>query len=190
MAFDRSSWPTQSGGRRDAIAAEIDAEAASFWQAAVTRLAREINLGWWLAGWLPWAVAVGLVGTFAMLYPRLRGGHPGLVWTGIVLALAAGAIVAWRRSRDRFETAASARVRLEEALGLKARLTAASAGVHAIRPSCRSRAPRSSPAAASPNVVSRAMTALPRSPRASFSSVAESGPCGSSDATRRWRRSM
>jgi hypothetical protein len=129
MAFDRSSWPTQSGGRRDAIAAEIDAEAASFWQAAVTRLAREINLGWWLAGWLPWAVAVGLVGTFAMLYTRLRGGHPGLVWTGIVLALAAGAIVAWRRSRDRFETAASARVRLEEALGLKARLTAASAGV-------------------------------------------------------------
>lgn len=50
MAFDRSSKPTQSGGRRDAIAAE----AASFWQAAVTRLAREINLGWWLAGWLPW----------------------------------------------------------------------------------------------------------------------------------------
>jgi hypothetical protein len=129
MAFDRSSWPAQSGGRRDAIAAEIDAEAASFWQAAVTRLAREINLGWWLAGWLPWAVAVGLVGTFAMLYTRLRGGHPGLVWTGIALALAAGAIVAWRRSRDRFETAASARVRLEEALGLKARLTAASAGV-------------------------------------------------------------
>ena len=91
MAFDRSSRPTQSGGRRDAIAAEIDAEAASFWQAAVTRLAREINLGWWLAGWLPWAVAVGLVGTFAMLATRLRGGHPGLVWTGIVLALAAGA---------------------------------------------------------------------------------------------------
>lgn len=129
MAYDRSSWPAQSGGRRDAIAAEIDVEAASFWQAAVIRLAREINLGWWLAVWLPWAVAVGLVGTFAMLYLRLRGGHPGLVWTGIVLTLGIAAVLAWWRCRDRFETAASARVRLEEALGLKARLTAANAGV-------------------------------------------------------------
>jgi len=129
MAYDRSSWPAQSGGRRDAIAAEIDAESASFWQATATRLAREINLGWWLAGWLPWAVGVGLVGTFAMLATRLRGGSPGWVWTGIALLLGAAAIVAWQRNRHRFETTASARVRLEEALGLKARLTAASAGV-------------------------------------------------------------
>ena len=129
MAYDRSSWPAQSGGRRDAIAAEIDAESASFWQATATRLAREINLGWWLAGWLPWAVGVGLVGTFAILATRLRGGSPGWVWTGIALLLGAAAIVAWQRNRHRFETTASARVRLEEALGLKARLTAASAGV-------------------------------------------------------------
>lgn len=129
MAFERSSRPAQSGGRRDAIAAEIDAESASFWQAAATRLAREINLGWWLAGWLPWAVAVGLVGTFAMLATRLRGGSPGWVWAGIVLMLGVAAVLAWRRNRHRFETTASARVRLEEALGLKARLTAAAAGV-------------------------------------------------------------
>jgi hypothetical protein len=129
MALNRSAWGTPPGERRDAIAAEIDVESARFWESAVVRLAREINLGWWLAGWLPWAVAVGLVGTFAMLYTRLRGGHPGIVWTGIVLVLGAAAVAVWRRCRHRFESPASARVRLEEALGLKARLTAAKAGV-------------------------------------------------------------
>ncbi|MFN7813193.1 MAG: hypothetical protein ACK5SI_11100, partial [Planctomycetia bacterium] len=129
LALNRSAWGTPPGERRDAIAAEIDVESARFWESAVVRLAREINLGWWLAGWLPWAVAVGLVGTFAMLYTRLRGGHPGIVWTGIVLVLGAAAVAAWRRCRHRFESPASARVRLEEAHGLKARLTAAKAGI-------------------------------------------------------------
>lgn len=115
--------------RPDGIDREINAEAGRFWQSAAARLAREINLGWWLAGWLPWAVATGLVGTVAMLAARYRGLHPGWIWAAIGAALAVAAVAVWRRARGRFETPASARVRLEEALGLKARLTAAASGV-------------------------------------------------------------
>jgi hypothetical protein len=127
---DDRAWPG-AAARKGSVERELNAEAARFWQAAAARLAREINLGWWLAGWLPWAVATGLVGTFAMLFARWRGSGVGAVWAGIGVALVAAAVVAWRRGRGRFESAAAARVRLEEALGLKARLTAAEAGVGA-----------------------------------------------------------
>lgn len=116
-------------GRQDSIDREIAATKGRFWQLATMRLAREINLGWWLASWMPMAVAIGLIGMVAMLVARWRGGHPGLVATGIAGALTVAAVVAWWQGRGRFETVASARVRLEESLGLKARLTAASAGV-------------------------------------------------------------
>jgi hypothetical protein len=115
--------------REDDVAREMAAASAGFWQSATRRLAREINIGWWLAAWMPMAVAIGLVGMFAMLLVRWRGGHSGLVFVVIALALCSAAIVAWWRGRNRFESVASARVRLEEALGLKARLTAASAGI-------------------------------------------------------------
>ena len=91
---DRRDWPG-SAARTGSIDREIAAASARFWQAATARLAREINFGWWLAGWLPWAVAIGLAGTFAMLFVRWRGGAPGLVWAGIAAAL--GAISAPRR---------------------------------------------------------------------------------------------
>lgn len=110
---------------------ELNAESGAFWQAAAARLAREINLGWWLAGWLPGAVATGLFGTFAMLYARYRGVHPGWIWAAIGGLLGAAAVVSWWQGRSRCESLASARVRLEEALGLKARLTAAASGVGA-----------------------------------------------------------
>jgi hypothetical protein len=113
----------------DEVAREMAAASAGFWQSATRRLAREINFGWWLAAWMPMAVAIGLVGLFAMLLVRWRGGHAGFALGGIVTALAAAAGVAWWRGRRRFESVESARVRLEESLGLKARLTAASAGI-------------------------------------------------------------
>lgn len=107
-----------------------DREAARFWQATADRLAREINLGWWLTAWLPWAFAVGMAGMVAMLYARWRDPRAAAwVWTGIAMAAVVTAAVAWWKVRRRFETAATARVRLEDALGLKTRLTAASAGV-------------------------------------------------------------
>jgi hypothetical protein len=76
-------------------------------------------------------VATGLVGTFAMLYARYRGLSPGWVWAAIAAVLGVAALAAWWRGRSRFEGFAAARVRLEESLGLKARLTAAASGVGA-----------------------------------------------------------
>lgn len=127
---DHSDWPG-SAARQGSVDRELNAESGTFWQATAARLAREINLGWWLAGWLPWAVATGLVGTFAMLYARYRGVHPGWIWAALAAALVAAGVASWWQSRSRFESLASARVRLEEALGLKARLTAAASGVGA-----------------------------------------------------------
>lgn len=115
--------------REDDVAREMAAASAGFWQSATRRLAREINIGWWFSCLMPMAVAIGLIGMFGMLLVRWRGGNSALVVFAIVTALGAAAIIAWWRSRTRFETVASARVRLEESLGLKARLTAASAGI-------------------------------------------------------------
>lgn len=116
--------------QRDAVERELDGEARASWDAAARRLALEINAGWWLSGWLPWAAAIVAVGTFGVLYARWRSELAGpWMLAAIGVALAAAGAAAWWRARDRFETLATARVRLEDALGLDARLTAAAAGV-------------------------------------------------------------
>jgi len=103
---------------------------AAAWQRATRRLTRQINLGWWLSSWLPLAAVIGLVGMVALLYARWRAAA-ATPWVagGIALAFAVAGVVAWWQSRRRFETPAASRVRLEEAFGLHARLTAASNGV-------------------------------------------------------------
>ena len=114
----------------DSYVSRDESESARFWQRATRRLSRQINLGWWLSGWLPMAAVIGLGGMVAMLYARWRAaGTTAWVWSGILAAFSTAAIVAWWRSRPRFESQAASRVRLEEALGLHARLTAANAGV-------------------------------------------------------------
>ena len=107
-----------------------DRLSARFWKAAVRRLAVEINLGWWLSAWLPMAAVVALAGMVAMLQVRWRAGEAAAgVWVGIAAALAVAAVISWWQARSRFESEAAARVRLEDALGLKARLTSATEGV-------------------------------------------------------------
>lgn len=104
--------------------------AADYWQRATRRLTRHINLGWWLTGWIPLAVVTGLLGMVMMLYGRWRvAGAASWVWGGIVIAMVATALFALWRGRRRFESQAASQVRLEEAFGLHARLTAASEGV-------------------------------------------------------------
>lgn len=118
--------------RDDAVARETDVEAGRFWRAASRRLAREINVGWWLAAWLPIAFCLAAAGMVAVLLARWRFPEAvGWVWMGIGLAIAAAGVVAWSLMRTRFETDAAARVRLEDALGLRTRLSAAAAGVGA-----------------------------------------------------------
>ena len=101
-----------------------------FWQRAIRRLSRQINLGWWLASWLPLAALIGLIGMVVMLYARWRAaGSAAWVGGGITGALAISAVAAWWQSRRRFESQDASSVRLEDALGLHAQLTAAAAGI-------------------------------------------------------------
>ncbi len=100
------------------------------WDHAMARLAFRVNLGWWLQRWLPLAMALGLASAAGLLALRMLG-LPYLQPAWIVIAslmIAAGAL-AWVRAHGSFETKTDARIRLEDALNLKARLSAAAGGV-------------------------------------------------------------
>ncbi len=103
---------------------------ARFWQLATRSLARRVNLGWWLERWMAWVLAAALTGAVAVLYVRwMPVVELRWVWMTLGAFVLVGAVVAWLGVRARFESAAAARVRLEDALGLKSRLSAAEAGV-------------------------------------------------------------
>lgn len=103
-----------------------------FWKAAARKLARRVNLGWWSERWMTWVMSAGLLGAVALLLARWR---PVVdlhwVWGAVGAVLLAGGIAAWFAMRRRYESPDAARVRLEDALGLNARLSAAEAGVGA-----------------------------------------------------------
>ncbi len=101
-----------------------------FWQSAVARLSRRIHLGWWLDAFLARLIPLALLGAVAVLFARWRweiDTRPALAILGAGVALAAlAALIGTRRRR---EPRAATQVRLEDALGLKTRLTAAAAGI-------------------------------------------------------------
>jgi hypothetical protein len=102
----------------------------TFWQSAVHRLSRRIHLGWWLDQWLALLIPLSLLGAVTILGLRYWRDLPlptALIGIGSGLALAAMAAVFLMRRRR--EPLATTRVRLEDALGLKTRLTAAAAGI-------------------------------------------------------------
>ena len=116
--------------RPESRAESGNAANARHWNRQARCLAAEINAGWWLSAWLPWALGIGIGGTFALLWARWQS--DGLVrptWSAITVALLVAAVFAWFRSRQRFESVAAARVRLEERLGLHARLSSAADGI-------------------------------------------------------------
>lgn len=101
-----------------------------FWQSASSALARRINLGWWLECWTVWLMVAAIAGPVAILLVRwIQLDKLRLVWIALAGVLVLGAVIAWLVERRRFESPAAARVRLEDALGLNARLSAAAAGV-------------------------------------------------------------
>lgn len=107
-----------------------DPTGAAHWERRARLLAAEINAGWWLSSWLPTALVIGIAGTFALLWARWQAVElVPLAWGAIGVALILAGVAAWFRSRPRFESVASARVLLEERLGLHARLSSASAGI-------------------------------------------------------------
>jgi hypothetical protein len=103
---------------------------ARFWQSATRSLARRVNLGWWLEHWLGWVLAAGLIGAVAVLFVRwMQPVELKWIWISVGALMLIGAGLAGRHVSRRFESVAAARVRLEDALKLKTRLTAAEAGV-------------------------------------------------------------
>lgn len=107
-------------------------ETRRFWEAAARRLALRINAGWWLERCVPALIALTAVATCALLLWRWQGaGDTGPFWIALGAAAAVCAIASFFGARRRFESAEQSRVRLEDHLGLKSRLTAAAAGVGA-----------------------------------------------------------
>lgn len=101
-----------------------------FWQSATRSLALRVNLGWWLERWMGWVLAAALMGAAAVLFVRwMPVVELRWVWATVGGVVLIGAVLAWLTVRRRFESAAAARVRLEDALNLKTRLSAAEAGV-------------------------------------------------------------
>lgn len=107
-----------------------DPGGAAHWERRARLLAAEINAGWWLSCWLPTVLVIGIAGTFALLWARWQAVElVPFAWGTIGVALVFAGVAAWFTSRPRFESVASARVLLEERLGLHARLSSAAAGV-------------------------------------------------------------
>lgn len=108
----------------------LKVEGELFWQKAARGLAWRINMGWWLDRWLGWMLGTFLLGALVVLLVRWMGGiELRWVWLGMGVVVVFGAVVSWWWERERFEGVERARVRLEDALGLHARLSAAAAGV-------------------------------------------------------------
>jgi hypothetical protein len=103
---------------------------AHFWKSATRSLARRVNLGWWLERWMGWVLASALVGAVAVLFVRwMPVVELRWVWASVGGVAVLGAVLAWLGVRHKLESVTAARVRLEDALGLKTRLSAADAGV-------------------------------------------------------------
>jgi hypothetical protein len=100
------------------------------WETATSQLAFQVNAGWWLQRWLPLVLGIGIAGTFALLLLRmLHINHAPWSFAALGIGLLVSMLVAWLMARRGFESKDQARVRLEDALGLKTRLSAAAQGV-------------------------------------------------------------
>ena len=100
------------------------------WERMTRRVARQVNAGWWLERWVP--LALGLCVTGALMLFALRTldrPEVGLLWPCLGALGTLTVVIAWLAGRHRFESVSAARVRLEVALQLRARLTAAASGV-------------------------------------------------------------
>lgn len=108
-----------------------DADRSAAWQRLARRVARRVNLAWWLDATALPLVILGLAGACAILILRRESpGTPLLALGGWALgAVAAIAATGWLRARRRFESTASALVRIEATMQLRNRLSAAQAGV-------------------------------------------------------------
>jgi hypothetical protein len=99
------------------------------WHREIATLARQVNLGWWAQRWWPVSCALLIIASLAILGWRALRNELPATWPMMLGALiAVSALWAWWRARASFESLATARVRLESALGLHAALSAAADG--------------------------------------------------------------
>jgi hypothetical protein len=101
------------------------------WFRLARKVARRVNLAWWLdAAAIP-LVVLGLAGACAMLLVRhhLPEARPEFLALGTLGAVGLLALGAWIFIRRRFETPTEALVRIEASMHLRNRLSAAMAGV-------------------------------------------------------------
>lgn len=101
------------------------------WSRHSRRVARKVNLGWWLQVVSTPLVVTGLAGACALLLLRR---FPSTPQTGILAASTAGVVaaigvIAWLVARKRFEAASQSMVRIEAAMKLRNGLSAAKAGI-------------------------------------------------------------
>ncbi len=99
------------------------------WDSALRRLVWRVNVGWWLQAWAGLSLAVCLAGAVVVLGVRTLW-PAWVVWLPWALAGAflLTLLAAWLRARRSFESPETARVRLEDALGLHSALSAAAQG--------------------------------------------------------------
>jgi len=103
-----------------------------FWQLAVLRFSRRIHLGWWMDAFFSLLIPFALTAVIAILALRWWLDLPlkptlTAIGGGTLLVM----LAAYGRMRRLREPLAATQVRLEDALQLKTRLTAAAAGVGA-----------------------------------------------------------
>lgn len=101
-----------------------------YWRQSVARLSRRIHWGWWLDAFLNLVIPLAMVSTVIVLFARWRWApETQALLAGVGLAFGLAALAAVGVMRRRREPPAATQVRLEDALGLRARLTAAEAGI-------------------------------------------------------------
>jgi hypothetical protein len=101
-----------------------------YWQGAVRGLSRRIHFGWWLDHWLTLLIPVSFIGTAVILCLRFWQGLPTqTAIKGVAACSLMAAIAAYFWMRRHRESLSATRVRLEDALGLKTRLSAAASGI-------------------------------------------------------------
>ena len=104
---------------------------AAEWRSAAARVARQVNLGWWVQTLAAPLIVLGIAGASTLLLvrrhlPDLPAWQLG-AWTAGAVVLLGG--IAFLIARRRFENAETSMVRIEDTMQLRNGLSAARAGV-------------------------------------------------------------
>lgn len=117
--------------RIDAMQETLSAQSA--WESQARRVARKVNVAWWLQRFSAPLLLASLIGTGLLLWLRRQNPTQGIelylfVTLGIIVVIAA---VTWAIAQRNFEKPEQSLVRMEASMRLRSGLSAAAAGVAA-----------------------------------------------------------